>query len=112
MATRHFLLTHDNTIEEFSEEQASRVADGTDALPRFADKRLHYVQVDFDDAVDDSGELRVRTLSAIITFDDQGRKLSADNAEDDDSATLTSLQHDACVQLPLKASIPEFYALN
>lgn len=111
MPTRHFVLTQDDAIEEFSEEQASRVAEGTDALPRFADKRLRYVQVDFDDSADDNGELHVRTLGAIISFDDQGRMLQAGNV-DDEADELSHFEHDACVQFALKETIPGDYAWN
>lgn len=111
MPTRHFLLTQNNTIEEFTEEQASRVAAGTDTLPRFADERLRYVQVDFDDTADNNGELRVRTLGAIISFDEQGRVLQAGSL-DDEMEELSHFEHDACVQFALKETIPEHYALN
>lgn len=111
MPTRHFLLTQDNVIEEFSEEQAANVANGMAKLPRFADKRLRYVQVDFDDAVDSNGELRVRTLGAILSFDDQGRMLQAGSVEDE-TEELSHFEHDACVQFALKEAIPGHYALN
>lgn len=111
MATRHFLLTHDNAIEEFSEEQASRVAEGMTTLPQFADKRLRYVQVDIADAVDNNGELRVRTLGAVITFDDDGRMIQADGAEGD-SDELSYFEHDACVQFALNETFPGRYAVN
>lgn len=111
MPTRHFVLTQDSTIEEFSEEQASRVAEGSDTLPRFADKRLRYVQVDFDDDADSNGELHVRTLGAVISFDDQGRMLQADSLENE-ADELSHFEHDACVQFALKEAVPRQYALN
>lgn len=111
MPTRHFLLTQDGTIEEFSEEQASRVAEGMTALPRFADKRLRYVQVDIADAVDNNGELRVRTLGAVITFDDDGRMIQADGAEGE-ADELSYFEHDACVQFALNETFPGRYAVN
>lgn len=111
MPTRHFLLTHDNVIEEFSEEQASRVAEGMTTLPQFADKRLRYVQVDIADAIDNDGELRVRTLGAVITFDDNGRMVHADGAESE-TDELSHFEHDACVQFALNESFPGRYAVN
>lgn len=111
MPTRHFLLTQDNAIEEFSEEQASQVAEGATTLPRFADKRLRYVQVDFDDTADSNGELSVRTMGAIVSFDDQGRMLQAGSMEDE-TDELSHFEHDACVQYALKETIPNHYALN
>lgn len=111
MPTRHFLLTQDNEIEEFTDEQATRVAEGMDILPRFADKRLRYVQVDIADAVDDNGELRVRTLGAVVTFDDDGRMIEADGAEGETDA-LSHFEHDTCVQFALNESFPGHYAVN
>jgi len=111
MPTRHFLLTNDSEIEEFTEEQASRVAAGTDALPRFADTRVRYVVVDIDDAVDNNGDLRVRTLGAIITFDDQGHMLQAGGTEDE-ADELSHFEHDACVQFALNDTFPGRYAVN
>ncbi len=111
MSTRHFLLTHDNAIEEFTEEQASQVAEGKHSLPRFADKKLRYVQVDFDDKANSDGEIHVRTLGAVVTFDDQGHMQEAGSVEDE-SDTLSHFEHDACVQFALKETVPGRYALN
>lgn len=111
MPIRHFLLTNDNVVEEFTDEQASRVAEGTDILPRFADARLRYVQVDIADSVDDNGELRVRTLGAIVTFDDDGRMIQADGAEQD-TDELSHFEHDTCVQFALNETYPGHYAVN
>lgn len=111
MSTRHFLLTHDGSIEEFTEDEASAVAEGKRDLPRFADKRLRYVQVAFDDAANDDGEIHVRTLGAIVSFDEEGRLLEAGRV-DAESDTLSEFEHDACVQYALRETIHQSYALN
>lgn len=111
MSTRHFLLTQDGAIEEFTEDEASAVAEGKHELPRFADERLRYVQVDFDEQANDEGELRVRTLGAIVRFDADGRLCEADSASQD-ADTLTEFEHDACVQFALRDTIVPSYALN
>ena len=111
MATRHFILTNDGRIEEFSEDQASRVANGTEALTEFADTRLRYVQVAFDEQADHNGEYRVRTLGAIVSFDANGRVDSA-ATPDGESESLSQFEHDACVQFALRETLPGQYALN
>lgn len=110
MTTRHFLLTHEGSIEEFSEEEAVRVASGDASLPKFADKRLRYLQVAFEEP-DDSGQIQVRTLGAVIGFDADGRLREA-AVPDDEAETVSYFEHDACVQFALKDAVPGHYALN
>ncbi|WP_353253153.1 hypothetical protein [Salinisphaera sp. PC39] len=109
MTVRHFLLTHDDSIEEFSEEEAARVASGDTPLPRFADKRLRYLQVSVEQA-DESGQIQVRTVGAVVGFDEEGRLQEA--AAPEDETEFTSFEHDACVQFALKDTVPGRYALN
>ena len=111
MSTRHFLLTHDGAIDEFSEDEASAVAEGKQDLPRFAERRLRYVQVDFDDNVNDDGEIHVRTLGAIVSFDEDGHLRDANRASGEADA-LSEFEHDACVQYALRETIHQSYALN
>lgn len=111
MATKHFLLTNDDRIEEFSEEEAARVANGSDSLPRFADTRLRYVQVAFDDTTNDSGELKVYTMGAIIGFDAEGR-LSETETPEEEQQPISSFEQDACVQFALRDTVPNRYVLN
>lgn len=111
MATRHFLLTNDGHMEEFSEAEAARVASGTASLPRFADSSLRYVQVAFDDQANDSGEIRVYTMGAIVGFDAEGRLAEA-SPPDSEKQQLSRFEHDACVQFALRDTIPERYVLN
>lgn len=111
MSVRHFLLTQDGAIEEFSDEEASAVAEGTQDLPRYADKQLRYVQVAFDDNANEEGEIQVKTMGAIVRFDDQGRLAEADGATQTRDE-LNEFEHDACVQFALRDTLPKSYALN
>lgn len=111
MAIRHFILTNDGEIEEFSEHDASRVASGTVLLARFADSRMRYVQVAYDDERDANGELKVRTMGAVISFDGEGRIESA-GSPDGETEALSRFEHDACVQFALREALPNQYALN
>lgn len=111
MSVRHFLLTQDGAIEEFTDEEASAVAEGTQDLPRHADKQLRYVQVSFDDSANDEGEIQVKTMGAIVRFDDQGRLAEA-NGTEQTRDELNEFEHDACVQFALRETLPTSYALN
>lgn len=111
MGIRHFILTNDGRIEEFSEHEASQVANGASALSRFADSRLRYVQVAYDEETDSNGELKVRTMGAVISFDKDGRVNSADSPSNKEEA-LSRFEHDACVQFALRETLPEHYAIN
>jgi len=111
MSVRHFLLSQDGAIEEFSDEEASAVVEGNQDLPRYADKQLRYVQVAFDDNANEEGEIQVRTMGAIVRFDNEGRLAEADSdtkARDE----LNEFEHDACVQFALRDTLPKSYALN
>lgn len=110
MTIRHFLLTNEGSIEEFSAEEASRVASGDVSLPRFADKRLRYLQVAVEEA-GEGGRVQVRTLGAVIGFDAEGRLREA-GAPDGEEDTLSYFEHDACVQFVLRDAVPGRDALN
>lgn len=111
MSVRHFLLTDDGAMEEFTEDEASAVAEGKQDLPRFADQQLRYVQVAFDDKANEEGEIQVRTLGAIVKFDDEGRLAEANQTRDAQDE-LNEFEHDACVQFALRETLPQSYALN
>lgn len=111
MSVRHFLLTQDGAVEEFSDAEAAAVAEGKQDLPRFADKRLRYVQVAFDDSANDDGEIHVRTIGAVVRFDNEGRLAESDRTGEDSEA-LSAFEHDACVQFALRDTIEQSYALN
>ncbi|MES1925043.1 hypothetical protein [Salinisphaera sp. T31B1] len=111
MSVRHFLLTQEGSIHEFSEAEAAAVAEGERDLPEYADKRLRYVQVAFEDTVNEEGEIHVRTLGAIVSFDAQGRVREAGSA-DNEQDRLDAFEHDACVQYALRDTVQPGYALN
>ncbi len=111
MGIRHFILTNDGRIEEFSEDEAAEVANGSSVLSQFADSRLRYVQVAYDEETDSSGELKVRTMGAVITFDEEGR-INGAGSPNKKSEALSRFEHDACVQYALRETLPEHYALN
>lgn len=111
MATKHFLLTNDGRIEEFSEERAAQVASGSEPLPEFADSQLRYVQVAYDESEGESGEIHVYTVGAIVHFDAEGRPAQAETPEAEEH-TLSHFEQDACVQFALRDKIPNRYVLN
>lgn len=97
--TRHFLLTPDGGIREFSPEQAALIAAGADRLPEFAGQDVRYLQVTLDDTSRE-GELRVQSAGARIHFDESGRLTQA--APPEASAPITHFEHDAVVQWALR----------
>lgn len=97
--TRHFILTPEGGIREFSAEQAGLVAAGAGKLPEFADRRLRYLQITVDD--ESAGdELQIQTASASIGFDHDGRLTEAGPPRDDEP--ITRFELDTCVQWALK----------
>lgn len=111
MATKHFLLTNDDRLEEFSDEQAARVANGLDWLPEFAESRLRYIQVAFDDHANEDGEIKVYTMGAMIGFDAKGR-LSDTGTEEESRQALSAFEQDACVEFALRTAGAHQYRLN
>ncbi|MEW6168593.1 MAG: hypothetical protein AB1651_12990 [Pseudomonadota bacterium] len=97
--TRHFLLTPEGGIREFSAEQAALIAAGADRLPEFAGHDLRYLQLTVED-VAEQGELRVQTAGARIHFDAEGRLSSAGPPAE--SEPITRFEHDAVVQWALR----------
>lgn len=98
MQIRHFVLTADGSIREFSTEQAALIASGNDRLPEFAGEKLRYLQITLEDSSET--ELRIQTSGASIRFDDEGR--IAEAAPPQDHETFSRFEHDACVQWALK----------
>lgn len=99
MQTRHFVLTPDGHVREFTPEQAASVASGLSLLPEFARRRIRYLQVN----IADSGEnLQVQTAGACIEFDDQGR-LSSAGPPANEKERISGFEHEACVQWVLKS---------
>ncbi|HEX4871124.1 MAG TPA: hypothetical protein VFV27_02320 [Nevskiaceae bacterium] len=95
---RHFVLTLDGRIREFSAEQAARVAAGAGAVPDLADARVRYLQVVVDDG--GSNEIRIQTAGASLQFDSQGRIREARAPKDDEQ--ISRFEHDAVVQWTLR----------
>lgn len=97
--TRHFVLTPEGGIREFTPEQAALIAAGADRVPEFAGHDLRYLQLTLEDTAE-SGELRVQTAGARIHFDDDGRLTEAGPPVD--SEPITRFEHDAVVQWALR----------
>lgn len=97
--TRHFVITPDGGIREFTAEQASLIAAGSSALPEFAGHNLRYMQLTVDETKD-GGELRVQTAGASIRFDANGRLQDA--SPPNDTEKISSFEHDAVVQWALR----------
>ena len=49
MEVRHFVLAPDGAIREFSPAEAALIATGSNKLPEFAERRVRYLQVSWDD---------------------------------------------------------------
>ena len=112
MQIKHYILTDDGHIAEFSTEEAFKVANRLSALPQFAGSRQRYVQVQFD-APDGSApeELKVRIAGAYVSFDGQGRLSDADAPSENESA-ISSFEHETCVQLALRNALGERVTLH
>jgi hypothetical protein len=95
----HFLLTPDHRLQEFSSEQAARVAAGAGRLPEFADRSVRYLQVTVRQESDD--ELKVVTAGARIRFDHDGRLTEAAPIGERDER-ISHFEHDAAVQWALR----------
>ena len=96
---RHFVLTSEGGIREFSSEEAALIAAGDDRLPEFAGQDLRYLQLTVNDS-SNSGELRIQTAGARIHFDEDGRMTEA--GPPTDSEPITHFEHDAVVQWVLR----------
>lgn len=107
MQVKHYILSNDGRIAEFSTEEAFRVANRLSALPQYADSRLRYVQVQFDE-LDESlpEELKVRIAGAYVSFDGQGRLNDANAPAENDNA-ISNFEHETCVQLALRSALRE-----
>lgn len=99
MEVRHFLITPDGQVRQYSNEEAQSIAQGANCLPEFAGRWVRYLQVQMDEVKDGEG-IRVMTAAASIQFD-EGGKLQQAAAPDDQGQSLTEFEHDTCVQLAL-----------
>jgi len=95
---RHFVLSEDGSIREFSPEEAALIAAGANKLPEFAESRVRYLQVSWDDEA--TSELKIQTAGAAIKFDCDGRLAEA--APPSDEEKISRFEHDTCVQWALR----------
>ena len=95
---RHFVLTGDGRIREFSPEQAAKVAAGASRMPEFADERVRYLQLTLEDETDT--EIRIQSAGASIRFDGDGKLLEAGPATPEDQ--ISGFEHDAVIQWVLR----------
>ena len=98
MQTKHFVLTLDGRIREFTAEQAALVAAGANTLPEFAERRVRYLQVTVDD--ENGKELRIQTAGACIEFDREGKMTQAGPTTPEEQ--ISRFEHDAVVQWAIK----------
>lgn len=96
---RHFVLTPEGGIREFSQEQAAQIAAGANRMPEYAGRDLRYLQLTLNDN-QRKGELKVRTAGARIHFDDNGRMTEA--SPPTEAEPITHFEHDAVVQWVLR----------
>ena len=106
--TRHFVLTTDGTIREFTSDQAALIAGGSECVPEFADAHLRYLQVSW--SADAEQELRVQTTGGAIHFDSKGHMVEV--APPGETDHISRFEHDTCVQWALRDLIPSLYAVN
>lgn len=104
MHIKHFVLTDDGRIREYSSEEAFSVANGITRIPELADLKVRYLQVRFDEQQDDDN-MQIVTAGAAIRFDADGRLCEADNLEiaeePQQRAPITAFEQETCVQLAL-----------
>lgn len=98
MQVRHFVLTQDGGIREFSAELTAQIAGGAGVLPEYADSRVRYLQVKVDS--DNGSELKIQTAGAAIQFDGDGRLAKAGPPGENEQ--FSRFEHDAVVQWTLR----------
>lgn len=96
---RHFVLTPEGGIREFTADQAALIAAGNNRIPEYAGRDLRYLQLIVNDN-SKSGELRIQTAGARIHFDEEGRMTEA--GPPTDAQPITHFEHDAVVQWVLR----------
>lgn len=112
MQVRHYILSDDGRIAEFSTEEAFKVANRLSALPQFAASRQRYVQVQFEEPEEVlSDKLKVRIAGAYVSFDEQGQLSEADAPTETESA-ISSFEHETCLQLALREALRENVVLH
>ena len=99
MHIKHFVLSNDGHIHEFSSEQAYKVANGVDTVPALADAHVRYVQVQFDEQSNEE-PLQVVTAGALVDFDSEGRIVDI-GAVEPGKMPITPFEQETCIQLAL-----------
>lgn len=106
---RHFVLTPEHGILEFSNEHAALIAAGNKNLPEFAGRDVRYLQLTLNDSAG-NGELKIQSAGASIHFDAEGRLEQAGPPQN--GTPITPFEHDAVVQWVLRdlpAVAPTFH---
>ena len=99
MHIKHFVLSNDGHIHEFSSERAYKVANGLLAVPELADAHVRYVQVQFDEQSNEE-PLQVVTAGAMVDFDSEGRIVDI-GAVAPGNMPITPFEQETCIQLAL-----------
>lgn len=106
MLIKHFVLTDDGRIREYSSEEAFSVVNGMKSIPELADLKVRYLQVRFDEQQEED-TMQVVTAGAAIRFDADGRLCEADNLEISSKpempAPISEFEQETCVQLALSS---------
>jgi len=95
---RHFVFGQDGSVREFSATEAALIAAGANKLPEFAESKVRYLQVSWDDEA--TSEYRIQTAGAAIRFDADGRLAEATAPSDEEK--ISRFEHDTCVQWALR----------
>lgn len=99
MHIKHFVLSDDGHIHEFSSERAFKLANGLDTAPEFADAQVRYVQVQFDEQSNEE-PMQVVTAGALVNFDAEGRVHEV-GAVAPGNLPITAFEQETCIQLAL-----------
>lgn len=105
---RHYVLTPDGAIREFSADETTSVAVGTDRIPEFAGSDLRYLLVSWEPQGEN--ELQIQTAGAAIHFDAEGRMVEVRAATAEEK--ISRFEHDTCVQWALRELVPTRPTLN
>lgn len=111
MDIKHYLLTQDGRVREFEAAEASRIANGLNALPEYADSDLRYVQVVVDSGQEENS-LQVKTAGAMLHFDHAGNLAEAQGSQEGEEDPISRFEHDTCVQLALQDTIVQEEAIH
>lgn len=96
---KHFVLTPEGTVREFSADDAARVASGESTLPEYAATRLRYLQIALDESAEN--EVRVHAGVACLQFDEKGTFSGAEAPAGEDDQ-VDPFEYDACIQWALR----------